>query len=658
MKSSHTSLSRFTGILVAAVLSLAAFALPASAGQFGVTGTVTNESGSPIPGACLTVYRQYFYAMQEEQLGKYCADAQGIYSIPPIPTDPYYAIRAEAAGYRTKWLVRDRPTRLNADKIYLPNDYLATIDVQMGTGSGTLKGRVTDAAGNADLDTNVTVYRAEDTSWRAAALTFPGYSLDGKYEIPNLKPGDYKIQLNSHSRGSLDLPEVYTVANGGTVVANLQWPAPGAIQLTVTDLETGAPVSKPCAQITAIAGPITCGVNGVVTLQNVQAGDWSLNIWGAPSHFGVTDVTVTVANGQTTQVQQKLRAGSGMRTTVLNAQTGGPAESVCVHIVDPASGGQSAHMQMFCADKSGLLEIGPFEDTSRKVQLYAFQVRNPFSPPVYLHGDQWVALNGGTGDQRWAALISLKPKSVVTVPVIRMDPPGTITGTIRDGSTGAPVGGVCAYPYAFNAGQGGITGPNCSNSAGTYTIADLGPYRWPVEYVGGGNYAWQWSGDVTNRFAASMVKVTAGANAGKDANMARAGDIAGTVTGPMTGDTGSYVWSRSAVTGDMAAFGANISRTGGTGPGTFSQHVLANQNIYLQLWVGKDCWYGLGAAEIILPIRTEPGKTKNMTINTDTNCASPPTALPFIPKAPGAPGPAPLFGPLLETAPVRVPWKG
>jgi hypothetical protein len=112
------------------------------------------------------------------------------------------------------------------------------------------------------------------------------------------------------------------------------------------------------------------------------------------------------------------------------------------------------------------------------------------------YGHQWVGKHGGTGDQKAAAHIVVKPGKTVTAPAVLLDPAGTVTGVVT-GSDGKPVAnGYAAFSAWGDAGPGWDTG---TNQNGRYTLGKLGPYAWPLLF-GGGIDPRQWSGNVANRF--------------------------------------------------------------------------------------------------------------------------------------------------------------
>jgi hypothetical protein len=497
--------------------------------------------------------------------------------------------------------------------------------------TGVIEGRITDQAG-ATADATVTVHAVDD-SFSTSVYTWDFE--DGRYRVEGLEPGSYQVSIYDNRHGTQWVPgketrdeaAVYEVAEGAMVTVDDQWLPFGAVRVKVSDADTGKPVPRPCVSIRSTPQDRqACGTKGVVVVPDVQPGDWDISVGGGASYFAdPAERQVSVRRGKTTRLSTTLRPGAAVVTKVVDRATGAPLDAICVHLVDPVWSGQSAHMGLTCSDNTGRLEIGPFEE-AWTANLYALQFRNTWDPPTALYGDQWVAqAGGGTGDQRAALKVKFVPKRTRTIPAITMDPPATITGVVRDAVTGAPVGGVCAYPYAFHPGQGHNVGKHCSNAEGRYTIDDIGPYNWPVEFAPGGltGYAWQWSGDVPHRYAATYTQLEVGASATVDANLVKGAELAGTVTTDGQPVDWAYVEGYNRTTRDPAG----PSRAYAEQDGTFSLGVYRTQNLWVSFFAdGKDCWYG-STPEAATALGVTAGATTNLTLDIAANCASVPGGL-------------------------------
>ncbi|QLQ37934.1 carboxypeptidase-like regulatory domain-containing protein [Micromonospora robiginosa] len=618
-----TSLRAAGAVLLAALVTLSLTGAPAAADTFGYTGLVTDPDGAPVANACFALHTS-----ATEVAAEYCSDAQGRYTIPGPGDDSGYKIRMHADGFRTEWWYR-APDYLNADRVGLPAYDLIERDVTLGRGSGGVTGRITDENG-APSDATVRIY-GEDSNYEAFAYTWD--LGDGRYRIDNVPPGRYRISVYDNERGfqwvpgqeTQDTATVFDVADGAPLVVDEQLLPLGRIEARVTDAVTGKPVPRPCLYVYGGRDEFVCGTDGVVRVTGVRPGSWETEVTGGASYFAADPKpTIDVRRGQVTTVAYALRPGAAFATMVRDAMTSAPVAGICVHLVQPKWGGQSAHMSQYCSGADGYLEAGPFEANELATwQLYAYQADNPYDPPARRYGDQWVTANGGSGDQRNALAVTLHAGKTTTLPAVRMDQPGTITGTVRN-AAGAVVPGICAYPFAFHPGQGNIFGKNCTDAAGRYVLDDLGPYRWPVEFAPAANtgYAWQWSGNVADRFAATYTKVTAGRSATVDAKLVAGGVLAGKVTDPADPDAAGYVWTYNARTGDIASASYGYFDRGTGGAFTVKGH--RTQDVYVQYWVNKDCWYGSPNANTV---RIKAGATTTVAMNTTSTCGSPPAGV-------------------------------
>jgi hypothetical protein len=134
------------------------------------------------------------------------------------------------------------------------------------------------------------------------------------------------------------------------------------------------------------------------------------------------------------------------------------------------------------------------------------------APEYSPYGIQWVGAKGGTGSQYKAKRLDVVAGQSLAAPVVRLDPAASITGTITDAQTGEPLTNGCAAVLPWRpGGSSNVVGPYCSSydSGGQYTIANLGPYDWPVQfsyfYSTTETYASNWSGNATDRKSATLV---------------------------------------------------------------------------------------------------------------------------------------------------------
>jgi hypothetical protein len=549
-----------------------------------VAGTVTDrQTGAPVPGACVTVV----LAADGTTKAEACGDAAGRYEIPALPGDNY-KIRIRAAGYAEQWAY-DKPDFLNAQTFWLSGDFTQPVDAKLRAGSGMVRGRITNEDGSASQSA-VTVERTDDY-WNAVTYT----DTAGNYQLANVPPGPYRVSISdnvhpiqwAHGKESPDTADVFTVADGGTTVVDERYLPLATVTVTVTDQVTGKPVPGACASVVANQQPRACaGTDGVVTVPGVAPGNWTVSVYDPDGAHWPTDVTgVDVTRAGPNKVSAALRPAASVVTTLRDARTRKPV-SGCAIVVLPDSHGITDRPVQHCSDPAtGRLVLGPMDPAT--FQLFVV-------PQDTAHGALWVGTDGGTGDQRKARVVTAtKPGRVVILPPVEVGPAGTISGVVRDKSTAAPVGHVCAYPYAFNPLGGSGFGANCTGSDGRYAISGLGPYEWPVEFTiapAYGDYAWQWSGDVSDRLDAKPVRVRPGTTATLDAHLKTGGTLSGTVADRAGKPQFGYLYAYNAETGDFAAWQQN---TRFDPAGTFTIKGIATQKIKVEYFVAgpASCWY-------------------------------------------------------------------
>jgi Carboxypeptidase regulatory-like domain len=618
---------RLGAVTAIATLTSSLLAVPAVADPVGLTGVVTVEGTStPIAGACLTLF-----STPTTEAGTFCTGADGRYLITGVPGDQNFKIRITAAGYRERWNW-DAPDYLNAELTSIPQYDLVTRDFTLGVGAGVIKGQITDDKG-APIESTVTVTKV-DQSWSAIAYTWDSGTV-GAYSLKNIPPGDYKVSIDdgihghqwAHQKETFDAGDVFTVAAGAEVVVNEQWLPLGAVEFTVVDEDTGTPVEKPCVYLSTSVNPGShCGSAGKILVTDVVPGDWAYDLTGAPTHFQLPgEHSVHVERSKTTQVSAALRRGAALTTKVVDAATGQGLGSICFYVVQVRPDGTQDRGSTYCSWSDGTVEMGPFGG-SPSFQLYAWQSRNPYSPPPKLFGDQWVTANGGTGDQRLATMVTIPSKTTVSIPTVRMDPPGSITGVVKN-AAGSPVSGVCTYPWAFFPGILGLPAGRCTNAQGQYTIKDLGPYKWPVKFVGYPYvYATTWSGNVADRYSATLVQVPVNGTGTMNATLAPQGTLTGTLRGPSGGWNEMWVIVYDARTGDAIyrSFAPDNYQTG-----TYKIPLLNTQKVYINFGAeGTGCWYGPAAApgRKVLPaaVAVSAGTVTTLNLDTRINCAGSP----------------------------------
>ncbi|BCL14768.1 carboxypeptidase-like regulatory domain-containing protein [Micromonospora sagamiensis] len=435
--------------------------------------------------------------------------------------------------------------------------------------AGSLSGTLTSATGTPIADAYVGV---NTVNMRGGADTRT--ASDGTFTVPVLLAGAYKIMFDTGSRqqfydGKLTHEEadVITVQGGQNTTVTESILGTGSVQVSAVDSVTGAPIADFCAS----PGGCSNGT-GKVVVTGLPEGRHDLHLYTNSRRYFARDLLgVQVRANQTTQISPAMRPGAVITTTVVDAQTGAALSGVCLAAFLPK---RAALLDGYgnCSDQLGRVSVGPLATGTYK--LFATTNRDTY-------GRQWVGPAGGTGDERQAAAVEATAGTVVAGPQVRMDRAGTISGTVTDAATGAPLRDVFVSVLT---GHPGVGAEDATTGAdGRYTLTKLGPYAWPVVF-GSHPYGYQWSGNAVSRFTATPVTVAAGGTATHDMAMRAASRATGAVTTPDgTPFTGGFVIARSVDTGDIAA--ADWVENG-----RFDVPVLGQQRIYFtyELTLGEE----------------------------------------------------------------------
>jgi hypothetical protein len=376
---------------------------------------------------------------------------------------------------------------------------------------------------------------------------------EGRFHFDNVPVGQYELRF--YGPGTFDQfwPQqtdpyqagAVTVTAGQDTVINETAIPLGEVEITVTDNVSHQPMAG--VVVSTRGGPstgyasATTDADGKAKFEPLRAGTWAFGFSEEGYQYDTLDEIVVRAD-ETTHLTKALEKEAVLTVNFTDAATGAPVGNACVYIAGENERGVSPS-NMQCAYGSG-------------------QLPGNVSTGDGVHGSQWVGADGGTGDLEQAKWIELKAGETTDVQV-RFDGAGTITGVLTGADTGAGVSEVCpgvtpAYPW-YNQPWGVA----CTYTEGRYTISGLGPYDWRVQFPDmSGTYAWQWSGDKADRFAATPVHVTAGTTTTLDARLKPSGKV----TGKMSGITIPWYYTSvnaiNSVTGDWAGPDGLVKSTG------------------------------------------------------------------------------------------------
>jgi|GEM_PF-710070 len=525
-----------------------------------ISGHLTDD-GQPVADAQVSVQSQ------SGLFGSTQTDADGFYRIVLFP-DVYtvqYSLQSGLTQYHNQKVLGDE-----ADPVTVTAGPDVTVDEQL-IDTGTVSDRLVDASGNpvsgagVDLQNNQHFFQGRTDE-------------NGAYEVAAF-PGVYRLSFATEhgqqwARGKSTAGEgdLITVTANETTVVDDTLAATGSITVTARDAATGQPFTDFCV-FSSVGG--SCAENGVVTFPAVLPGRHQVFVLPNDQSYMFVNVSpVVVRSGENTATVVDIVKWATITTSVVDASTGAPVQGACVEPVRPLTPTRLGGGALFCTDADGSLTL-PFVEPGTN-NLFAWA---PFNSD---YGHQWVGSTGGTGAQAKARLVTLKSGQSVTLPPIRLDRAGSISGTITDKVTGAPLRDAVAGLSSMSGGAGPTRSHTFTDSHGRYTLGNLGPYDWTL-FFGRHGYASEFSGGVANRFLAKGVKVNVDQTTPHNVRLRKGTRLTGNVVGPNgepAGLFGARITVINALTGDEMGVNdtaANSSyEVGVLGPQIVKLHYFAN----------------------------------------------------------------------------------
>ncbi|TDA68928.1 MAG: hypothetical protein D9V47_06585 [Clostridia bacterium] len=474
-----------------------------------ISGTVTDEAGSPIAGA--DVWADFW---DGKWAGGTRTGADGCYTIRGLPGGDY-RVQAEAPGWAREvyqdTLRHDQATQVT---VTAPGD-TPNIDFTLEPG-GTISGWVTDADGNPLAGVGVSV-------------DGPGYGFgaetdaDGYYRVEGVAYGSYLVRAPAHGgwapgddnwvmeyyhekvgEDAADVVEV-SAARPDVTDSNFTLEPGGSISGRVTD-EAGSPIAG--ADVWADfwdgkwAGGTRTGADGCYTIRGLPGGDyrvqaeapgWAREVYqDTLRHDQATPVTVT-APGDMSNIDFTLERGGTISGLVTDAD-GNPLAGVGVHVDGPGYGFGAE------TDADGYYRV-------EGVAYGSYLVRAPAHGGWAPGDDNWVMeyYHEKVGEDAADVVEVSAARPDVTDINFTLEPGGSISGLVTD-EAGNPIAGVGVWAE-LNVGTDKWVGVSNAQtgSDGSYVLRGLpsGEYKvgaWAPGYAQSfypGVISWEDAGTVT-----------------------------------------------------------------------------------------------------------------------------------------------------------------
>ncbi|MGY0002998.1 hypothetical protein [Micromonospora sp. I033] len=332
--------------------------------------------------------------------------------------------------------------------------------------------------------------------------------------------------------------EAFRVTAGGTTEVAERLLPPSPITVRARDAITGAPITRVCAYADGRGG--NCD-DTEITIPRLVPGPQTIRVYTEDGNHLATDAMVNVTEGDPAAAVVDLTPAAHVETTVVDAATGAPVAGACATVAPAGTGELPSVGPLACSDSTGRLRLDNVEAGS-----WNLFVRPTGGSP---YGAQWVGATGGTGDPARAGTVTLAAGRTVTVPPIRLDRAGVITGTVTSAATGAPVTSG-EVSLAHSSGLSYLSWGTYLDGQGTYRIDWLGPYRWPLLFTTS-DHALQWSGGVATRGEASTVTVRAGRSTAYSPALKRGTLVTGGLTDPEGRPVSATLTFHNAGTGEV-----------------------------------------------------------------------------------------------------------
>ena len=492
----------------ATLLTFAPFVGPitsaeAATGSASIAGTITaDDTGLPIPGACVTVWEKDMAAYG----GNNCADDTGHYSVDGLVAGTSYIVQvADSGEYLGEW-AQNGTDSSNATAYPAP----ATVNVGLARGV-SLSGTVHNLDGTPANGASVSAQTPDGSGF------FNAYTAaDGTYRM-FVRPADYRVQFwladgtNWYAYGTTDInaAALIHVAAGAPVTVNDTAPKPTLVTGKVVEAGTKVPLSGICVGVAAPSdlatryggGPDSCSkADGSYSL-TVDPNTWvAVAIDDTGAHAYASSSPFTITQGQTRTINLAMPVAGSLTGKVVDRITGTPITGVCPSAYSGRDGGYVIGQTSTCTDSLGQWTVKGLR---------------PEQVSVNIGGD-------ATHIQRWAAdaptqaaatLYPVTRGKTATVATVKLYHGGTLTGRITDGKGHPVTGAWVQFGGAFNsrvgAGGGGAFPTAQTDATGRYTIRNIPESAQPVEVytVQGTGYAWQFSGNAADVTAATKITV-------------------------------------------------------------------------------------------------------------------------------------------------------
>jgi len=462
----------------AAAGALAGVGPAAATGGTSISGTVVDNHGAPVAGACIDAND-----LQHGQFTSTSTAADGTYTLDLADGGSYLVAFGcyQSQWVRTYW--PDSDTQFGAGHVDVAaGQALTGIDATLIIG-GVVTGRVTNPTGGPEANDYVTVGDGQRSFWS----TSDGY---GNYRVEGIAPGSYTVSASSsgntvfwHGTQYSDAEHLLVAAGQTRPGIDLGGPTPsgggsrGSLSGHLFD-ESGAALWGECVTAVGPDAYSTFGFaqtdqSGAYTMTGVVPGSYAIefNSCAEAAHETVyypnatskaTATQVTVAAGQDTPgIDGHLGAGSGLSGTI-TGPSGTGLQNVCITGSRPEEQGFGWY-RATTTDAGGHYRLAGVTPGNWLVFV------NPCGADATLLSQFY---GGAPGDPRDSAgtPVTVNEGADTTGVDVQLVRGGSIDGTVT--GAGGPLEHVCVWAYPHGTGEP-ISVNTQTDQNGHYHLAPL-----------------------------------------------------------------------------------------------------------------------------------------------------------------------------------------
>ncbi|MBV9607349.1 MAG: carboxypeptidase regulatory-like domain-containing protein [Solirubrobacterales bacterium] len=516
------------------VLGVAALVPGLALADAPITGQVTDAvSGNGISGVNINLYN----ASTGMAIGEGTTSASGTYSLGTWPSGTYQLQFVDSDGrYPQEWY-NGKQSQSQATSVTVGS---SAVVVNQALQPDQVTGQVTDQASGRAIS-GIDVELLTQAAKVVQTTTTDG---NGNYTFSAFPAGTYEALFNpgqvsgnySSSYYGGNSPTTFQVGEGQTVSAvNGQLVTDGAITGQLTDQATDQAISGIEVDLLSETGAkltqTTTAGDGTYRFIVIPPGTYEVafNPGGANNNYnsayygGASATKFAVSDGQTTQnINGQLFTGGLITGTVTDSTHHGIAGAY-VQITDvnsgnnyyPTTGADGTYAVDGLPTSTYDVYYGPGGGQNYVYQYYAGASNAAAEQPVTVTAGQ---------------ATSHIDASLATG--------ATLSGTVTDAVTHAPVTGANVYVYTYGGNYPDHLNSNraTTDAHGQWSIQGLATGTYEVEFTAyGTNYASQYYNDVTGQDPPTPITVVQGTTAsGIDAALTMGGQISGTVTNGIT----------------------------------------------------------------------------------------------------------------------------